>query len=46
MEFEDKARKIVEKECDDYFLGIVDLSLAKNVVIGQFKSLIDRKSVV
>lgn len=40
MEFEDKARKIVEKECDDYFLGIVDLSLAKNAVIGQFKSLI------
>ncbi len=40
MEFEDKARKIVEKECEDYFLGIVDLSLIKNTVIGQFKSLI------
>jgi epoxyqueuosine reductase QueG len=40
MEFEDKARKIVEKECEDYFLGLVDLSQAKDVVIKPLRSLI------
>ncbi len=40
MKFEDMTRKIVEKECEDYFLGIVDLSLVKNTVIERFKSLI------
>lgn len=40
MEFEDKAREIIERECEDYYLGIVDLSLSKNAVIEQFKSLV------
>lgn len=40
MEFEDNAREIVENECEDYFFGIVDLSMTKNMVICQFKSLI------
>ena len=39
MEFEDKARKIIEDECEDYFFGIVDLSLAQNSVIEQYSSL-------
>ena len=40
MKFEDTTRKIVESECEDYYLGITDLSLAKNSIIKQFKSLI------
>ncbi len=40
MKIEDNARKIVEGECEDYFLGVTDLSLAKNSVTDQFKSLI------
>jgi len=40
MKLEEKTRKIVEMECEDYFLGITDLSLAKNSVIKQFKVLI------
>jgi epoxyqueuosine reductase QueG len=39
MEFEDKARSIIEKECEDYFLGIVDLSSAQYPDIGQYNSL-------
>ncbi len=40
MNFEETTRKLVERECEDYFLGITDLSLSKNSVIKQFKSLI------
>lgn len=40
MKFEENTRRIVEKECEDYYLGITDLSLAHNSVIKQFKSLI------
>ena len=39
MQFEDKARKIIEDECDDYFFGIVDLSRAMNPDIEQYSSL-------
>lgn len=42
MKFEDTTRKIVESECEDYYLGITDLSQAKNSVIKQFKSLISQ----
>lgn len=35
MQFEDTIRKIIEEKCDDYFLGIADLSLAKNDIIEQ-----------
>ncbi len=42
MQFEDTVRKIIEKECEDYFLGVADLSLAKKAVIQQYGSLIDK----
>ena len=38
MEFEGIIRKAIEEECEDYFLGVADLSLAKNDVIGQYGS--------
>jgi epoxyqueuosine reductase QueG len=38
MQFEDTIRKIIEEKCDDYFLGIADLSLAKNDIIEQGES--------
>ena len=38
MQFEDTIRKIIEEKCDDYFLGIADLSLAKNDIIQQGES--------
>jgi len=38
MQFEDTIRKIIEEKCDDYFLGISDLSLAKNDIIEQGES--------
>lgn len=40
MEFENVTRKVIEEECEDYFLGIVDLSLADNDVIEQYDVLI------
>lgn len=40
MDFEDEVRKIVEMECENYFFGIVDLSLQNNSTIKRFKSLI------
>lgn len=35
MQFEDAIRKIIEEKCDDYFLGIAELSLSKNDIIEQ-----------
>jgi len=29
MQFYDMARKVIEEECEDYFLGIADLSIQK-----------------
>ncbi len=40
MQFEDMLRKTIEDECEDYFLGIADLSLSKNTMIEQYGSLI------
>jgi len=40
MEFEHIVREIVEKQCEDYFIGMADLSLVDNVVIEKFRSLI------
>jgi epoxyqueuosine reductase QueG len=40
MQFEDMFRKTIEDECEDYFLGIADLSLSKNTRIKQYGSLI------
>ena len=41
MEFENTIRKIIEKECEDYYLGIADLSLAENDILQQYKSFFD-----
>jgi epoxyqueuosine reductase QueG len=41
MEFEDKARMIIEKECEDYFFGIADLSHVQNSIIEQYSALFD-----
>lgn len=41
MEFENTIRKIIEKECEDYYLGIADLSLAENEILQQYKSFFD-----
>ncbi len=41
MEFEDKARMIIEKECEDYFFGIADLSQVQNSTIEQYSALFD-----
>jgi len=41
MQFEDKIRNIIEKECEDYFLGTADLSHAKDPMISQYYSLIN-----
>lgn len=40
MKFEDMFRKIVEEKCEDYFLGMVDLSLVDNIAVERYKSLI------
>lgn len=40
MQLEDKVRKIIEDECEDYFFGVADLSLAKKLIIEQNESLI------
>ena len=40
MQFEDMIREVIETECEDYFLGTADLSLAKNPMIQQYKPLI------
>jgi epoxyqueuosine reductase QueG len=41
MEFENTIRKIIEEECEDYFLGIADLSLAKNDILEQYGLFFD-----
>jgi len=40
MELESKTRNIIENECEDYYLGIGDLSLANNPVVLQYKKLL------
>lgn len=37
---ESKIRSIIEMECEDYFLGMVDLSHVKNSLIEKYGSLI------
>ena len=41
MKLEDQIRNIIEEECEDYFLGIVDLSHVKNDIIGQYDLFFD-----
>lgn len=38
MEFENIIREIIEEECEDYFLGVADLSSAENDILKQFES--------
>ena len=40
MQFDDMARKVIEEECEDYFLGISDLSNSKQITTEQYASLI------
>jgi hypothetical protein len=40
LELERDIRSIIEKECEDYFLGIVDLSNVKNSLTNKYISLI------
>jgi epoxyqueuosine reductase QueG len=39
MKLEDQIRNIIEEECEDYFLGVADLS--QNDIIGQYESFFD-----
>jgi epoxyqueuosine reductase QueG len=39
LKFEDKARIIIENECEDYFLGIADLTQAQQHVIEHYGPL-------
>lgn len=41
MKLEDQIRNIIEEECEDYFLGVADLSDVENDVIGQYESFFD-----
>ncbi|MGB9979322.1 4Fe-4S ferredoxin [Methanobacterium sp.] len=41
MEFENTIRKIIEKECEDYFLGVADLSSAEDGILKQYESFFD-----
>ncbi|BDZ69904.1 hypothetical protein [Methanobacterium petrolearium] len=40
MKFELAIRNSIETECEDYFLGIVDLSHLENTVIEKYNTLI------
>ncbi len=40
MQFDDMARKVIEEECEDYFLGIADLSHTKQFT-DEYASLIN-----
>lgn len=40
MQLENMIRKVIEEECEDYFFGVADLSLAKKLMNGQEGSLI------
>lgn len=40
MKFEGKIRNFIETECEDYFLGMVDLTLVESSAIQQYESLL------
>lgn len=40
MKFEEEIRNSIETECEDYFLGAVDLSLQENKLTEKYDSLI------
>jgi epoxyqueuosine reductase QueG len=41
MQFENLARKTIESECEDYYLGIADLSTAQKSETEKYGSLLD-----
>lgn len=41
LQLEDILREIIEEDCEDYFFGVADLSLAKRSIIKQRESLIN-----
>ena len=41
MKFEGLIREIVEENCEDYFLGAVDLSHENNELIKRFQPLLE-----
>ena len=41
MEFENTIREIIEKECEDYYLGVADMSSAENEILKQYESFFD-----
>jgi epoxyqueuosine reductase QueG len=40
MQFEERIRGVIEEECEDYFLGFADLSIANEGIIKEYESLI------
>lgn len=40
MQLEGEIRNIIERECEDYFLGTADLSVSKDPMIEQYEPLI------
>jgi epoxyqueuosine reductase QueG len=40
MQLENILRKSIEEECEDYFFGVADLSLAKKLIVQQDEPLI------
>jgi epoxyqueuosine reductase QueG len=42
MKCENEIRNVIETECEDYYLGMVDLSRVENSLIEKYGSLIDQ----
>jgi epoxyqueuosine reductase QueG len=42
MKCENAIRNVIETECEDYYLGMVDLSRVENSIIEKYGSLIDQ----
>lgn len=42
MKFEEEIRNSIETECEDYFLGSVDLSVKENTLVEKYDSLISK----
>ena len=41
MKYEEEIRSFIETECEDYFLGVVDLSQVDNTLAEKYNSLIE-----
>nr|WP_243686784.1 hypothetical protein [Methanobacterium formicicum] len=40
MKCENVIRNVIETECEDYYLGMVDLSRVENILVEKYGSLI------